>query len=135
MHKDGGTGLAPWPARLTTPPPRLADLYVTADTFEKDTEMWQQRVDNYWRLLKPKIKPDTIRNIMDMKANFGSFAAALKEKDVWVMNVVPHDGPSTLKIIYDRGLIGSTHDWYVSFYIKKIVLGISVVEHYASLLG
>lgn len=98
-------------------------------------EMWQQRVDNYWRLLKPKIKPDTIRNIMDMKANFGSFAAALKEKDVWVMNVVPHDGPSTLKIIYDRGLIGSTHDWYVSFYIKKIVLGISVVEHYASLLG
>jgi hypothetical protein len=37
MHRDGGTGLAPWPARLTTPPPRLADLYVTADTFEKDT--------------------------------------------------------------------------------------------------
>jgi hypothetical protein len=31
-----------------------------------------------------------------------------------VMNVVPHDGPSTLKIIYDRGLIGSNHDWYVS---------------------
>nr|CAB3473177.1 unnamed protein product [Digitaria exilis] len=47
---------------------------------------------------------------MDMKANFGSFAAALKEKDLWVMNVVPHDGPSTLKIIYDRGLIGSNHD-------------------------
>jgi hypothetical protein len=37
MHRDGGSGLAPWPARLTTPPPRLADLYVTADTFEKDT--------------------------------------------------------------------------------------------------
>lgn len=77
-------------------------------------EMWQQRVENYWSLLGPKVKPDTIRNIMDMKANFGSFAAALKEKDVWVMNVVPHDGPSTLKIIYDRGLIGSNHDWYVS---------------------
>jgi hypothetical protein len=46
--------------------------------------------------------------------SIGSFAAALKEKDVWVMNVVPHDGPSTLKIIYDRGLIGSNHDWYVS---------------------
>jgi hypothetical protein len=76
-------------------------------------EMWQQRVENYWSLLGPKVKPDAIRNIMDMKANFGSFAAALKEKDVWVMNVVPHDGPSTLKIIYDRGLIGSNHDWYV----------------------
>jgi hypothetical protein len=37
MHRDGGSGLAPWPARLTTPPPRLADLYVTADAFEKDT--------------------------------------------------------------------------------------------------
>ncbi|KAM0858768.1 hypothetical protein ACQ4PT_047622 [Festuca glaucescens] len=110
MHRDEGSGLAPWPARLTTPPPRLADLYVTADTFEKDTEMWQQRVDNYWKLFRPKVKQDSIRNIMDMKANFGSFAAALKEKDVWVMNVVPHDGPRTLKIIYDRGLIGSTHD-------------------------
>uniref|UniRef100_A0A0A9CMW6 Methyltransferase n=1 Tax=Arundo donax TaxID=35708 RepID=A0A0A9CMW6_ARUDO len=42
--------------------------------------MWQQRVENYWSLLGPKVKPDTIRNIMDMKANFGSFAAALKEK-------------------------------------------------------
>ncbi|KAM0870213.1 hypothetical protein ACQ4PT_040158 [Festuca glaucescens] len=115
MHRDEGSGLAPWPARLTTPPPRLADLYVTADTFEKDTEMWQQRVDNYWKLFRPKVKQDSIRNIMDMKANFGSFAAALKEKDVWVMNVVPHDGPRTLKIIYDRGLIGSTHDWCEAF--------------------
>jgi hypothetical protein len=84
-----------------------------ADVILAVQEMWQQRVENYWSLLGPKVKPDTIRNIMDMKANFGSFAAALKEKDVWVMNVVPHDGPSTLKIIYDRGLIGSNHDWYV----------------------
>lgn len=51
---------------------------------------------------------------MDMKANLGSFAAALKDKDVWVMNVVPEDGPKTLKIVYDRGLIGSVHNWYVS---------------------
>lgn len=50
---------------------------------------------------------------MDMKANIGSFAAALKDKDVWVMNVVPKDGPNTLKIVYDRGLIGTVHDWYV----------------------
>ena len=84
--------------------------------------MWQQRVDNYWNLLRPKVKPDSIRNIMDMKANFGSFAAALKEKDVWVMNVVPHDGPRTLKIIYDRGLIGSTHDWYASIHTRDLHL-------------
>jgi hypothetical protein len=37
MHKTGGSGLAPWPARLTTPPPRLADFKITAEMFEKDT--------------------------------------------------------------------------------------------------
>jgi len=49
---------------------------------------------------------------MDMKAYMGSFAAALIDKNVWVMNVVPNVGVNTLKLIYDRGLIGSTHDWY-----------------------
>lgn len=50
---------------------------------------------------------------MDMKANFGGFAAALREKEypVWVMNVVPSAGPNTLKIVYDRGFIGSMHNW------------------------
>lgn len=62
-------------------------------------------------LLSPKISSDSLRNVMDMKANFGSFAAALKDKDVWVMNVVPEDGPNTLKLIYDRGLIGSVMNW------------------------
>lgn len=75
-------------------------------------EEWQQRVDNYWTLLSRKVKPDTFRNVMDMKANMGSFAAALKDKDVWVMNVVPENGPNTLKIIYDRGLLGTVHNWY-----------------------
>jgi hypothetical protein len=77
-------------------------------------EVWQQRVEHYWNLLRPKINADTVRNVMDMKANMGSFAAALRSKPVWVMNVVPEDGPNTLKIIYDRGLIGSIHSWYVS---------------------
>ena len=74
-------------------------------------EIWQQRVESYWKLLSTKIRPNTIRNIMDMRANMGSFAAALRDKDVWVMNVVPEDGPNTLKLIYDRGLIGSVHNW------------------------
>ncbi|KAM1761385.1 hypothetical protein ACFX12_004153 [Malus domestica] len=110
-HRARGSGLAPWPARLTTPPPRLGDFGYSSDIFEKDMEVWQQRVENYWNLLSPKINSDTIRNVMDMKANLGSFAGALKNKDVWVMNVVPEDGPNTLKIIYDRGLIGSVHNW------------------------
>lgn len=111
IHRARGSGLAPWPARLTTPPPRLADFGYTNDVFEKDMEVWQQRVENYWNLLRPKINADTVRNVMDMKANMGSFAAALRNKPVWVMNVVPEDGPNTLKIIYDRGLIGSIHSW------------------------
>ncbi|PKA60596.1 putative methyltransferase PMT8 [Apostasia shenzhenica] len=114
-HKTGGSGLAPWPARLTTPSPRLADFGYSAESFEKDTDVWQKRVDNYWNLLGPKIGPNTLRNLMDMKANMGSFSAALKDKDVWVMNVVPEDGPNTLKLIFDRGLIGTVHDWCESF--------------------
>ncbi|KAI3968810.1 hypothetical protein MKX01_028960 [Papaver californicum] len=61
------------------------------------------------------MKPDSLRNLMDMKTNMGSFAAALKEKDVWVMNVVPEDGANTLKLIYDRGLIGTVHSWCEAF--------------------
>ncbi|KAG4970387.1 hypothetical protein JHK85_036808 [Glycine max] len=78
-------------------------------------EYWQQEVANYWKMLDNKIKPGTIRNVMDMKANLGSFAAALKDKDVWVMNVVPENGPNTLKIIYDRGLLGTVHNWCEAF--------------------
>ncbi|KAK0581862.1 hypothetical protein LWI29_018892 [Acer saccharum] len=115
QHRARGSGLAPWPARLTTPPPRLSDFGYTNEMFEKDMELWQQRVEDYWNLLSPKIKPDTLRNLMDMKAHMGSFAGALKNKDVWVMNVVPENGPNTLKIIYDRGLIGTTHDWCEAF--------------------
>ena len=77
--------------------------------------MWRKRVENYWDLLSPKITANTIRNVMDMKANLGSFGAALKTKDLWVMNVVPEDGPNTLKLIYDRGLLGSIHNWYYIF--------------------
>ncbi|KAM7488433.1 hypothetical protein LguiB_025917 [Lonicera macranthoides] len=113
-HRSKGSGLAPWPARLTTAPPRLAD-FGTKDMFDKDTELWRRRVESYWNLLSPKVSSDTLRNVMDMKASLGSFAAGLKDKDVWVMNVVPEDGPNTLKLIYDRGLIGTVHNWCEAF--------------------
>lgn len=32
-----GSGLAPWPARLLAPPPRLADFGYSDEMFEKDT--------------------------------------------------------------------------------------------------
>lgn len=36
MQRARGSGLAPWPARLTSPPPRLADFDYSAEMFEKD---------------------------------------------------------------------------------------------------
>lgn len=39
------------------------------------------------------------------------FAAALIDQPLWVMNVVPINGPDTLPVIFDRGLIGIYHDW------------------------
>lgn len=74
-------------------------------------DIWRRRVQGYWNLLAPNIRPDTLRNVMDMKANLGSFAAALKDKPLWVMNVVGEDGPDTLKIVFDRGLMGVIHSW------------------------
>ncbi|KAI3892590.1 hypothetical protein MKX03_036940 [Papaver bracteatum] len=114
-HISRGSGLAPWPARLTAPPPRLADFGYSSEAFETDTDVWSRRVETYWNLLSQKMKPDSLRNLMDMKTNMGSFAAALKEKDVWVMNVVPEDIANTLKLIYDRGLIGTVHSWCEAF--------------------
>lgn len=35
-HRDKGSGLVPWPARLTSPPPRLIDLGYAAENFEMD---------------------------------------------------------------------------------------------------
>lgn len=80
-------------------------------------EVWNWRVLEYWKQMKPEIQQDSFRNIMDMTANFGGFAASLVNKHVWVMNVVPVNESSKLKIIYDRGLIGTLHDWFVYKFI------------------
>lgn len=115
MHKGKGSGLEPWPNRLTSPPPRLNEIAVTPDLFQEDTNIWHDRVIEYWKQMKSVIQKNSIRNVMDMNSNLGGFAAALKDKDVWVMNVAPVNTSSRLKIIYDRGLIGTVHDWCESF--------------------
>lgn len=74
--------------------------------------IWQVRVVDYWKQMKTVAQKNTFRNVMDMNSNLGGFAAALKDKDVWVMNVAPVQMSARLKIIYDRGLIGTVHDWY-----------------------
>lgn len=37
MHKDRGSGLAPWPRRLTAAPPRLEDIGISPEEFVEDT--------------------------------------------------------------------------------------------------
>ncbi|KAL6960518.1 uridine,cytidine kinase [Sarracenia purpurea var. burkii] len=115
MHREKGSALEPWPNRLTAAPPRLEEINVGSEEFLEDTSIWHYRVDEYWKQMKSVIQKDSFRNIMDMNSNLGGFAAAINDKDVWVMNVAPVNSSSRLKIIYDRGLIGTVHDWCESF--------------------
>lgn len=115
MHRAKGSELAPWPQRLTAPPPRLDELGISAEKYQEDTEVWRWRVIQYWKQMKSKFEKNSFRNIMDMNSNLGGFAASLKDMDVWVMNVVSVNESSKLKIIYDRGLLGTVHDWCESF--------------------
>ncbi|KAJ0430615.1 putative S-adenosyl-L-methionine-dependent methyltransferase [Helianthus annuus] len=59
---------------------------------------WSQRVMDYWKQMRSVIQKDSIRNVMDMNSNLGGFAAALKEKDVWVMNVAAVNASSKLNL-------------------------------------
>ncbi|XP_068649748.1 probable pectin methyltransferase QUA3 [Aristolochia californica] len=104
-----------WPERLTKPPERVSLLKNGVDVFEADTRRWTRRVAYYKHTLDIKLGTSAIRNVMDMNAVFGGFAAALLSDPVWVMNVVPSQKPSTLGVIYDRGLIGLYHDWCEPF--------------------
>ncbi|XP_047322006.1 probable methyltransferase PMT9 [Impatiens glandulifera] len=115
MHREKGSGLAPWPRRLTVPPPRLEEIHVSPNEFEEDTNIWHYRITDYWKQIRPVMINASFRNVMDMNSNLGGFAAALKDEDVWVMNVAPVNSSSRLKIVYDRGLIGTVHDWCESF--------------------
>ncbi|KZV15152.1 hypothetical protein F511_30238 [Dorcoceras hygrometricum] len=122
MHQEKGSGLEPWPRRLVAPPPRLEEIGISIEEFQIDManyyvmqNIWHFRVAEYWRQMKSVISRNSLRNIMDMNSNLGGFAAALNDRDVWVMNVSPVNESSKLRIIYDRGLIGTAHDWCESF--------------------
>ncbi|KAJ4830178.1 hypothetical protein Tsubulata_039742 [Turnera subulata] len=104
-----------WPERLTQAPSRAVSMKNGFDLFEADTRRWVRRVAYYKNSLKVKLGTPAIRNIMDMNAFFGGFAAALASDPVWVMNAVPPRKPLTLDVIFDRGLIGVFHDWCEPF--------------------
>lgn len=102
-----------WPARLHTAPERVYDVRGGSDgAFKHDDSKWKTRVKHYKKLL-PAIGTDKIRNVMDMNTLYGGFAAAMADYPLWVMNVVSSYSPNTLAVVYDRGLIGTYHDWYV----------------------
>ncbi|XWS74928.1 hypothetical protein CRYUN_Cryun01aG0040500 [Craigia yunnanensis] len=121
LPKNGyGANVAPWPARLQIPPDRLQSIRIDSyiarkELFKAESNYWNEIVASYVRALH--WKKFKLRNILDMRAGFGGFAAALidNQLDAWVLNVVPFSGPNTLPVIYDRGLIGVMHDWCEPF--------------------
>lgn len=105
--------LKKFPARLFDVPPRVrnGDIPgVTSESYEEDNKLWKKRVTNYKRINR-LLGSTRYRNIMDMNAGLGGFAAALESSKLWVMNVVPTIAENTLGVIYERGLIGIYHDW------------------------
>lgn len=100
-----------WPERLHEPPERVRDIRGgSAGAFHDDDDKWKARIKHYKKLL-PAIGTDKIRNVMDMNTKYGGFAAAVIDDPLWVMNVVSSYASNTLPVVYDRGLIGSFHDW------------------------
>ncbi|KAL8518727.1 hypothetical protein ACS0TY_009903 [Phlomoides rotata] len=110
--------LKPFPERLHAVPPRIASgsvSGVSADAFLEDDKQWKKHVNAY-RKINQILDSGRYRNIMDMNAGLGGFAAALHSPKFWVMNVVPTIAKkNTLGVIYERGLIGIYHDWCEGF--------------------
>lgn len=102
-----------WPERLHVAPERISDVHGgSASAFKHDDSKWNVRVKHYKKLL-PALGTDKIRNVMDMNTLYGGFAAAVIDDPLWVMNVVSSYAANTLAVVYDRGLIGTYHDWYI----------------------
>ncbi|GBG86724.1 hypothetical protein CBR_g41788 [Chara braunii] len=136
-----------WPDRLSKPSPRLLNLldsdssrpvYSESD-FELDNAKWKKAVDFYASTALPEIATKRFRNVLDMNAGFGSFAAALDGQvgsSAWVMNAVMSSGPNTLPFIFDRGLIGTYQDWCEAFssYPRTydLIHADSIFTHYSS---
>ncbi|KAL7003311.1 hypothetical protein U1Q18_004469 [Sarracenia purpurea var. burkii] len=110
-----GGKLAKWPERLNAVPPRISQgtvKGVTAEVFQKDNQLWKRRMSYYKTVNNQLGQPGRYRNLLDMNAYLGGFAAALAEDPVWVMNVVPVEAKlNTLGVIYERGLIGTYQNW------------------------
>lgn len=114
-NTEANEELKTFPERLYAVPPRIASGSVpgiSVETYLEDNKNWRKHVHAYKRINKI-IDSGRYRNIMDMNAGLGGFAAALESSKLWVMNVVPTLAEKkTLGVIYERGMIGIYHDWY-----------------------
>ena len=109
--KLGLKSVPKWPERLNVAPDRISAIHGgSASTFKHDDSKWKERLKHYKKLL-PAIGTDKIRNVMDMNTAYGGFAASMVNDPLWVMNVVSSYAANTLPVVFDRGLIGTYHDW------------------------
>lgn len=123
IKEVSGGELSKWPKRLTAIPPRISSESVegiTAEMFNENTMLWKKRVA-YYKTLDPQLaERGRYRNLLDMNSYLGGFAAALVDDPVWVMNIVPVEAEiNTLGVIYERGLIGTYHNWYVLLLLAR----------------
>uniref|UniRef100_A0A1D1XI75 Methyltransferase n=1 Tax=Anthurium amnicola TaxID=1678845 RepID=A0A1D1XI75_9ARAE len=113
-----GGALKKWPDRAFAVPPRISSGSIpgiTAEKFREDNKLWKDRITHYKKIIPP-LPQGRYRNVMDMNANLGGFAAALVQYPVWVMNVIPANSEhDTLGVIYERGFIGTYQDWCEAF--------------------
>jgi hypothetical protein len=80
--------------------------------FNENTELWKKKVAYYKTLDYKLAEPGRFRNLLDMNAYLGGFAAAMIDEPVWVMNVVLVEAEiNTLGVV--GGLIGTYQNWYV----------------------
>ncbi|KAI3808829.1 hypothetical protein L1987_24791 [Smallanthus sonchifolius] len=110
-----GGAIANWPERLNMVPPRVSSGSidgVTPDIFQEDVILWKKRISYYKTVNNQLGQHGRYRNLLDMNAFLGGFAASLVEDPLWVMNIVPVEAKAdTLGAIYERGLIGTYQSW------------------------
>jgi len=108
-----GGKLKKFPERLFAVPPSISKGLINGvdeESYQEDINLWKKRVTGYKRINR-LIGSTRYRNVMDMNAGLGGFAAALESPKSWVMNVIPTINKNTLSVVYERGLIGIYHDW------------------------
>jgi len=101
---SGGGALANLPKRLTSIPSRIRSESlegITTEMFTENTKLWIKKVAYYKKLDHQLAERGRYRNLVDMNAYLGGFAAALLDNLVWVMKIVLVEAEkSTLLVLY-----------------------------------